>query len=114
MKKFVILNDAEDVIRVLGGQTKLALRLGIKQPNVFKWKKRNKIPATQIIPVALALGTKGYVLSADLLNIRGVSGALFATVYQATDEPRVNGSQKRHNSEQSELEFFETGNVAAE
>ncbi len=105
MKKLVILNDIDEVIRMLGGQTKLAGRLGIKQPNVFKWKKRNKIPSTQIIPVALALSSRGYALSTDLLNIRGVSGALFATLYQSEGESELNKTQKRHDSEQQELAF---------
>ncbi len=106
MKKLVILDKAEDVISVLGGQTRLAARLGIKQPSIFRWKERNQIPMTQVIPVMLALSGKGYVLSAKLLNIRGVSGAIFATVYQDRDECAVNRSQKKHDSEQPELELF--------
>ena len=54
MQNLDILNE---VIRIAGGQTELARRLGIKQANVWNWinRARGVIPPDQVIPVARAI-----------------------------------------------------------
>jgi len=44
------------VIDIVGSQTELALRLGVKQPSVNNWKIRRRVPAERVLEIEKLVG----------------------------------------------------------
>ena len=44
------------VIDIVGSQTELALRLGVKQPSVNNWKIRSRVPAERVLEIEKLVG----------------------------------------------------------
>lgn len=56
----------DDVIRLLRSQSELARRLGLRQPQVAKWKRKGRIPMARVPAVSRLTGIPAYQLRPDL------------------------------------------------
>lgn len=55
----------QTAIEVVGGQLKLAIKIGVAQPTVWNWLHEKKRVSPQYVP-AIVKATKGKVLASDL------------------------------------------------
>ncbi|AHX12916.1 hypothetical protein CH75_06320 [Dyella jiangningensis] len=55
-------------VRLAGGQRRLAIALGIKQPSVAEWLKRGKVPATRAASVSAITGISCKELRPDVFG----------------------------------------------
>lgn len=55
-------------VRIAGGQSRLADRLGIKQPSVAEWIKRGKAPATRVREISAITGIDCELLRPDVFG----------------------------------------------
>lgn len=46
------MKTAKELIEILGGAPAVARMLGIKNPSVYEWKERNRIPDDKLIRLA--------------------------------------------------------------
>jgi len=58
----------QTAVRIAGGQSRLADRLGIKQPSVAEWIKRGKAPATRVREISAITGIQCELLRPDVFN----------------------------------------------
>ncbi|VVC76029.1 hypothetical protein AQUSIP_13300 [Aquicella siphonis] len=59
-------NPIEEAIEIVGGQTALAKKIGVKQPTVFKWLKKGVIPPRKVLIVEKITGISRFKLNPDI------------------------------------------------
>lgn len=64
------LTPVEQVIEALGGPTKAAAALGLKNPSiVMNWRTRGKVPADRVLDVEAATGISRHTLRPDIFGV---------------------------------------------
>lgn len=68
------IKSVGELIAEMGGQTALARRLGIKQPQVWRWKNEGLVGPKYFLAINQLLRGKGLSVSPDVFRMRKIKG----------------------------------------
>ena len=57
-----------EVVEAAGGQTKLALAVGVSQGHVSSWVRRGKLPAGRVLKIEAVTGISRHKLRPDIFG----------------------------------------------